>query len=182
MIEREEAIGAAIVRLVEAVDRYDETKGAKLRSYVTNQVFYAVVDRLRKVWGRESLEPGGRLAIAYALMKKNLLNSFEFVEEIHGNQTALSHNTLLSDLLRKEITNQTLDYIQRLDGTSRPGRARGVSVYEVFRLRFVEDLTLDQIGARVGVTGGRVHQILSRTAAQIRERFPDVDVNDYFGR
>ncbi len=31
---------------------------------------------------------------------------------------------------------------------------------EMFRLRFVEGLTLDEVGQRTGVTGGRVHQLL----------------------
>lgn len=194
-IEREDLYGAGVLGLLDAVERFDASRGVAFTTFAETRVRGAMLDSLR------ALDWASRTARRRA---KELQNAFAAVEQERGRAATaeevaahlkISLAELHEDL--NEMRGLTITEIDRLDeetglsamdtlfdDTSSPleqyeeqdRRARLAKAVDKLSLRerqvvalyYLEELTMKEIGAILGVTESRVSQL--RTQAVIRLR------------
>jgi RNA polymerase sigma factor FliA len=195
-IERDDLISAGMVGLLDAVDKYDSSRGVMFKTYAEMRVRGAMLDSLRDLdWAPRSMRRRAReVEAAYQEIEHQSnrpAKEEEVAERLGLSLTDFQH--LLGDLRGLTVTG--LDFEEE-DGTSVRSHqipadpsATPLARYEHFEMRqllasaieklpererqvvalyFFEELNMKEIGAVLGVTESRVSQI--RTQAVIRLR------------
>lgn len=193
-VELNDLIGAGVLGLLDAVDKYDSSKGVMFKTYAEMRVRGAILDSLRDLdWAPRSMRRRAREVEA----------AYSQVERAHGHATEedvaavlkLSLNEfqhLLQDLRGLTITglddadddNAHLAHHLPADSAPTP-----LAVYEttetrqyltgaidrlsererqVVALYYVEELTMKEIGAVLGVTESRVSQVHTQAVVRLR--------------
>ena len=193
-VDLDDLMGAGMLGLLDAVDKFDPLKGVLFRTYAEMRVRGAMLDSLRDLdWAPRSMRRRAReIEAAYVEAERTRgratdadvasvlgmpVNEFQTLlgqlrgltvtaldaldEEENGRNQPLASDasqTPLAVYERNEASTNLADAIDRL-----PNRER-----QVIALYYVEELTMKEIGAVLGVTESRVSQIHTQAVIRLR--------------
>jgi len=199
-VDKEDLISCGIMGLINAVDRFDPSRGVKFDTYATQVIRGAVMEALRSEdWAPRSVrEKCRRLERAVAGLESQLgrppddaeiATALEFtLDEYYGLLSDVSALSLLS--LEEVLTSDEIS----LEGepqdevlvsanpatiaqTKELRRLLAAAIRElperertVIALYYYEELTLKEIGAILGVTESRVCQIHTQSIVRLRAK------------
>jgi len=194
----EDLVNAGIIGLMEALQRFDDRRGVPLSAYARFRIRGAILDSLRLAdWSPRSLRKHARAlegaydSLSSALgrapletelagqMGLELLALHELLGELHGlnmgslemfateDNAAEAHipnpeersGNPFSQCLRSQLSSRLPGAIDALDEQER----------QVVVLYYFDELTMKEIGARLGVTHARISQIHSAALVRLRE-------------
>jgi RNA polymerase sigma factor FliA len=198
-VERDDLYGAGVIGLIEAVDRFDGSRGIAFSTFAELRIRGAILDNLRSLdWASRSARRRSR----------EIQNAFHQVEQETGRaaleeEVAAKMNIPLSELrenmqeLRglkvtdldecdKETGLSALDTVcdtaasplEKIEENQR--RRLLVQAIEklpekerqVVALYYVEELTMKEIGEVLGVTESRVSQLRTQATVRLRANLP----------
>ena len=195
-VEREDLYGAGVIGLIEAAERFDASRGIAFTTFAELRVRGAIFDSLRDLdWasrsarrrakdvqeafariererGRPATEEEVALELGVSLQKLHeLLNELrsltvtdlEAGADDENRQTPLEtlFDTAASPLEQYETGERRERLTLAIE--SRPERER-----QVIALYYIEELTMKEIGAVLGVTESRVSQMRTRAIVRLR--------------
>ena len=187
--EREDLAGYGVLGLIDAVDRYDASRGVPFERYAAIRIEGAIVDGLRGVaWEPRSVRVRARdVAAARSRLEHDRgrsVNEAEIAQELglSGSEVA----RVLTDMHTAGTTSLT-DQQDNLGAPAGDGRfpvdienlqaALADAIVElpgrervVFALHYQEEMTLGGIGELLGVSAVRITQILNDAIANIQRR------------
>jgi RNA polymerase sigma factor FliA len=194
-IEHDDLYGAGVIGLIDAVERFDASRGIAFTTFAEMRVRGAILDNLRSIdWASRSLRKRAReIQAAYAEVEQDLGHSASDeqvakklnipLSELQENLGNLSGLTLANLDERDETTGLSLaDLVadtaaSQQDNLEKGQQKRLLAVAieklpkrekQVIALYYVEELTMKEIGEILDVTESRVSQL--RTQAIIRLR------------
>jgi RNA polymerase sigma factor for flagellar operon FliA len=190
-VELDDLTHDGIVGLLDAVDKYDPSRGVRFRTYAEARVRGAILDGLRqRDWRSRSVRRHQR----------ELAETIERLSSIHGRaateeEIARAMKLDLADYrqLLQEVTPGSLMSMDELAACSQPAsEAESVQPHlvlerrqllealaeelthlpgrerRVLELYYCDELTMKEVGAVLGVTESRVCQLHSQAAARLR--------------
>ena len=195
-VDRDDLIGAGVLGLLDAVDKYDSSRGVLFKTYAEMRVRGAMLDSLRDLdWAPRSMRRRAReVEAAYAQIEREW-NRPAREEEVAAllNMTLQEFHTLLGDLrgltvtgleveedddtearLRQLPADSSLTPLALYETTeSRERLAAAVELLpererQVVALYYLEELTMKEIGAVLNVTESRVSQIHTQAMLRLR--------------
>ncbi len=194
-VERDDLYGAGVVGLIDAVERYDASRGIAFTTFAEMRVRGAILDNLRSLdWASRSTrrrarevqavysqieQENGRPATEEEVagrLKMPLAELHETLQDIRGlSITTLDDRDEETGLSISEmIADKSISALDRLEETQRR-RLLAKSIdklpereRQVIALYYLEELTMKEIGEVLGVTESRVSQL--RTQAVVRLR------------
>jgi RNA polymerase sigma factor for flagellar operon FliA len=192
-VELDDLIGAGMLGLLDAVDKFDASRGVKFKTYAELRIRGAIIDSLRDLdWAPRSMRRRAReVEAAYAQVEAATGSaSDEQVASVLNISLAEFHQ-LLRDLRSLTITNLDQDddddrplARQNIGHNVTPGATYETSEIrtnlaqaidrlpprqrEVVALYYVEELTMKEVGAALGVTESRVSQIHTQAVVKLR--------------
>jgi RNA polymerase sigma factor (sigma-70 family) len=156
----------AVVGLVLAARRYDPTRGTSYLTYAT----YWVEMRLRRFRARES-NAGARVPNETEMRYVHRPVSLDQpIGATKGDLTRSPRGPLLADDTERDPTEEGGASLDRAAFWREVNRWLDPRQAEVVRLRFVEGLTLDAVGATFGITRERVRQLEVKILARLAGR------------
>jgi RNA polymerase sigma factor for flagellar operon FliA len=194
-VERDDLYGAGVIGLIDAVERFDPSRGVAFTTFAEMRVRGAILDNLRSTdWASRTMRRRAReIQAAYAQleqdrggavteaevashMKISIAELRESLQDIRGlkitnlderdEETGLS----LSDL----ITDNSMSPLDALGKAEyRQSLSRAVDKLpdrerQVIALYYIEELTMKEIGDVMGVTESRVSQLRSQAIVRLR--------------
>ena len=195
-VECEDLIGAGMLGLLDAVEKFDPSRGVMFKTYAEMRVRGAMLDSLRDLdWAPRSLRRRSR-EVEEAYLKIEQERGRPATEEEVAAYLHLSvreFQTLLGDLRGMNVCGLEIESDDDESGHTRqfpdsPARSphalfeltekRERLAAEIDRLPhrermviglyYVEELTMKEIGAAVGVTESRVSQIHTQAVLRLR--------------
>lgn len=194
-VERDDLYGAGVVGLIDAVERYDESRGVAFTTFAEMRVRGAIMDNLRSLdWAsrsvrrraREIQNAFGHLEQQYGRpateeevadeIKVSVAELRAALQEIRGlritaldevvAETGLSVGDLIAD---RSVTQ--LDAIEMKQ--ERQILAAAIDKLpererQVIALYYVKELTMKEVAEVLGVTESRVSQLKSQAASRLR--------------
>lgn len=195
-VDRDDLIGAGVLGLLDAVNKFDEMRGVQFKTYAETRIRGAILDSLRNLdWSSRSLrsqakaieavahrieQEKGRVAEEEELAAEMGMDLPKFqlllgelsgltLIELDGHRDdetgALEwqipddpNRSPLKEYERQEAREKLIVAIARL-----PERQR-----QVIALYYVEELTMKEVGAVLGLTESRVSQIHSQAMLHLR--------------
>lgn len=196
-VELDDLIGAGIVGLIDAFNKFDNKKAVQFRSYAQFRIRGAILDSLRSLdWGSRDLRRKGRdieeatqrlihqlnrkpteseIAVALRMplgQYQQLLGDLKNLEigslnELHTEDSAEEEVAYVPTspeedplflCLKREVSAQLSAAVGKL-----PEREA-----RVLRLYYVEEMTLKQIGAVLGLAESRISQIRAAALVALR--------------
>ncbi len=193
-VELNDLIGAGVLGLLDAVEKYDSTKGVMFKTYSEMRVRGAILDSLRDLdWAPRSMRRRAReVEAAYAhvertrgtateeevaeVLKLSLTDFQRLLQDLRGltitglddaddENTGVTHQlpadpapTPLAMYESAETRQCLTGAIDRLSQRER----------QVVALYYVEELTMKEIGAVLGVTESRVSQVHTQAVVRLR--------------
>ncbi len=147
---------AGTLGLIEAVDRFDQSRGLKFKSYAQHRIWGAMLDFLRK---EDPLSRDERRRIRHSVSADGpmTISLNQLLPEIANRLTAISDRTPFELVVGREVRS-----------------ARGcLSAREnhVIRLLYDLDWQSRQVAAELNVNESRVSQIKHRAIAKLRAAF-----------
>jgi RNA polymerase sigma factor for flagellar operon FliA len=194
-VDGDDLYGAGVIGLIDAVERYDGSRGVAFTTFAEMRVRGAILDNLRSLdWAsRSSRRRAREIQAAYgrieqqngraateeevaADMKISVAELRESLQEIRGlkitnldecdEETGLS----LADIISDRSATQ-LDAMEQAEQKRLLAAAIGKLPERermVIALYYVEELTMKEIAEVLGVTESRVSQLKSQAAARLR--------------
>jgi len=198
-VELEDLVGAGIVGLIDAMDKFDFRKNVQFRSYAQFRIRGAILDSLRTLdWGSRDLRRKGR-SIDEAWQKLNQSlgrrpSESEMCHQLgmtlHGYQQLLGELKGLEigslndfrfddspeeelahvpadpdeDPLRRCIKSEMSSWLSAAVAKLSEREAKVLALY------YVEEMTMKEIGAALGVVESRVSQIHSSAVVALRNK------------
>lgn len=195
MVDRDDLIGAGMIGLLDAVDKFDPARGVLFKTYAEMRVRGAMLDSLRTLdWAPRSMRRQGRaITTAYAELEQTLNRPAREEEVATKMGIPLAElRRIMNDLNGLSIT--ALDQSDDDQGTAatrvaidpaqtplalyerselRESLARAIDALpkrdrEVVALYYLEELSMKEIGSVLGVTESRVSQIHSQAVLRLR--------------
>lgn len=199
-VEMEDLVSAGVVGLIDAFQKFDAGKNVQFRSYAQFRIRGAILDSLRVLdWGSRDLRRKGRgieeatqlllqrlgrrpteneiaaeLGMSLAAYQQ-LLGELKGLEVSSLNETrsedsseedlAYVPTALEEDPLFQCMRNQMSEQLSTMIATLPEREAKVLSLY------YVEEMTMKEIGASLGVVESRVSQIHSGALKMLRHRF-----------
>jgi RNA polymerase sigma factor for flagellar operon FliA len=193
-VELDDLIGAGMLGLLDAVDKFDPSRGVKFKTYAELRIRGAILDSLRDVdWAPRSLRRRAReVEAAYAQLEAMTGSATDEQVASFLNLSLAEFHQLLQDLRSLTITNLDSDE----DDDNRPLLSQNIGHHntpgtnyetteirqnlvqaidrlpqrqrEVVALYYVEELTMKEVGAALGVTESRVSQIHTQAVLKLR--------------
>lgn len=191
-ISREDLFHWGIVGLMEAIDRFDESKGIKFEVYAIKRIAGAIKDALRKEdvltrtqrekyrkvisiidsleedFGEEDI--ADRLGIDISSYRDLLEEispivtiSLDELLEKKGIETSDMRDAIEERIIEEETREDLVRAIKRLNDREK----------QILALYYYEGLTLRQIGNILGVTESRVSQLHSHIILKLRRLLKD---------
>jgi RNA polymerase sigma factor FliA len=193
-VELDDLIGAGMLGLLDAVDKYDASRGVKFKTYAELRIRGAILDSLRDVdWAPRSLRRRAReVEAAYAQIEAQTGSASDEQVASALNISLAEFHQLLQDLRSLSITNLDSDEDdenrsmprQNLGHHNTPGVTYETTEIrenlahaidrlpprqrEVVALYYVEELTMKEVGAALGVTESRVSQLHTQAVVKLR--------------
>ncbi len=194
-VERDDLYGAGVVGLIDAVDRFDASRGIAFTTFAEMRVRGAILDNLRSLdWASRSTRRRAReVQAAYSVVENNLgrpASEAEVAE--HMNIPLAEFRETLQEINGLKVTNlddrdeetglSPADFVadnsfSQLDELEKKQMRQTIALSveklpererQVVALYYVEELTMKEIGEVLGVTESRVSQL--RTQAIVRLR------------
>lgn len=194
-VERDDLYGAGVVGLIDAVDRFDASRGIAFTTFAEMRVRGAILDNLRSLdWASRSTRRRAReVQAAYAEVENNLgrpatdeevaahmnipLAEFrEALQEINGlkitnlddrdEETGLSPADFVADNSFSQLDELEKKQMRQLIALSVEKLPERER--QVVALYYVEELTMKEIGEVLGVTESRVSQLRSQAIVRLR--------------
>lgn len=198
-VERDDLYGAGVVGLIDAVERFDSTRGIAFTTFAEMRVRGAILDNLRSLdWASRSIRRRAReVQAAFSRieqengrpptteevavhLKMPLAELHETLQDIRGlcittldernEETGLSVSEMIAD--------KTISALDRLEETQRRQfLAKSINKLpdrerQVIALYYIEELTMKEIGEVLGVTESRVSQLRSQAVLRLRSYLP----------
>ena len=193
LLDYEDLVGHGTLGLIQAIDRFDDSKGAKFSNFALTRIRGAVLDAMRAIdpVGRTTRQAGRRIAeefnrlalelgrnptprevqVASGLTEERYWESRSATEIRKVSIDATTENGLrLSDslddnspALSTEMEATALHLVLAVAVRSLPERDR-----LVLGLYFDEGLTLCGVGRAMGISESRVTQLLGRAYTRLR--------------
>jgi RNA polymerase sigma factor FliA len=193
-VELNDLIGAGVLGLLDAVDKYDSTKGVMFKTYAEMRVRGAILDSLRDLdWAPRSMRRRAReVEAAYseverthgfateedvaAVLKLSLMEFQHLLQDLRGltitglddaddESTGMTHqlpaDSALTPLAMYENAETRRHLTGAIDRLSERER-------QVVAFYYVEELTMKEIGAVLGVTESRVSQVHTQAVVRLR--------------
>jgi RNA polymerase sigma factor for flagellar operon FliA len=193
-VELNDLIGAGVLGLLDAVDKYDSTKGVMFKTYAEMRVRGAILDSLRDLdWAPRSMRRRAReVEAAYsqvertrgrsteeevaAVLKLSLAEFQRLLQDLRGLtitglDDAEDDNTVLAHQLPADAAPTPLAMYENAETREHlSGAIDRLSERErqVVALYYVEELTMKEIGAVLGVTESRVSQVHTQAVFRLR--------------
>lgn len=199
-VERDDLYGAGVVGLIDAVEKFDASRGVAFTTFAELRVRGAILDNLRASdWASRTVrrrareiqaayahleqEKGGSVSEAEVAFHMNIpiYELRETLQDINGlkvgnlderdEETGLSISDLISD---KSLS--PLDELGKAEHRQRLVRAVDQlpeRERQVIALYYVEELTMKEIGEVLGVTESRVSQLRSQAIGRLRTNLPN---------
>jgi RNA polymerase sigma factor for flagellar operon FliA len=194
-VERDDLYGAGIVGLIDAVERYDASRGIAFTTFAEKRVRGAILDNLRSLdWASRSTRRRGRAvkstfsdleqefgrtatdAEVAERLRLPVSEVREILQEIHGlsvlnldernELTGLSVADLISDDRVSHFENfENVEDRKRLAAAIDQLPKRE---RQVIALYYLEELTMKEIGDVMEVTESRVSQIRTQAISRLR--------------
>lgn len=202
-VETADLVGAGVFGLMNAIDRYEPTHGAKFETYAIPRIRGAILDSLRALdWVPRTVRARSRIIESTISQLEHALGRSPGDEEIAAKLeiSDAEFQSWLTDIAAGSIG--PLDHVMA-DNTAQPTHSdvyKATSpdaVVEADELRkamrqeikklpdrertvlvlyYEENLTLNEIGDVLGVTESRVSQIHTKAVLQLRSRLQQADV------
>jgi RNA polymerase sigma factor for flagellar operon FliA len=190
-VEIEDLIHDGVVGLLDAVEKYDITRGTSFRTYAVTRVRGAILDGLRRHdWRPRALRRGRREideAVAHASVREGRPATEDEVAGVLGidvetyraRLAAINAGPLLSlgDLLPEcdppeeslsRLPGAELERTELFEGLVAALRALPERERRVIELYYYEEMNMREVGAVLGVTESRVCQLHAQAAARLR--------------
>jgi len=129
--------------MYEIADNYDPSRGASFRTYIGNRVYGAMLDLFYDDPAIPIYKPTKTPEVTPRMGPVSDAEIRQCSVEQEPHDTKL-HSTILATLYPREI--------------------------EIIYLRYYADITLTEIGNRLGVTEGRVHQLHDKIIPKLKKR------------
>lgn len=194
-VERDDLYGAGVVGLIDAVERFDASRGIAFTTFAEMRVRGAILDNLRSTdWASRAMRRRGReIQAAYAQLEQETGRPATDIEVASFMKISIGElRESLQDISGLKITN--LDERDEVTGFSiadvvadkapspldelgnaefQRHLARSVDKLpererQVIALYYVEELTMKEIGEVIGVTESRVSQLRSQAIVRLR--------------
>jgi RNA polymerase sigma factor FliA len=194
-VERDDLYGAGVIGLIDAVERYDESRGVAFTTFAEMRVRGAILDNLRSLdWAsRSSRRRAREIQAAYSKleqtygrpatedevateMKIAVAELRESLQEIRGlkitnldecdEETGLSLAEMIADRSATQL--DTLERTQQRQRLCKAIEKLPERERQVIALYYVKELTMKEIAEVLGVTESRVSQLKSQAAARLR--------------
>lgn len=193
-VELNDLIGAGVLGLLDAVDKYDLTKGVMFKTYAEMRVRGAILDSLRELdWAPRSMRRRAReVEAAYshlertgasateedvaAVLKVSLSEFQRLLQDLRGltitglddveeENAAMAHQLPADPAPTPLAMYQNAETRQYLtDAIDRLSKRER----QVVALYYVEELTMKEIGEVLGVTESRVSQVHTQAVVRLR--------------
>ncbi|MEP6900303.1 MAG: FliA/WhiG family RNA polymerase sigma factor [Actinomycetota bacterium] len=198
-VERDDLYGAGVVGLIDAVERFDASRGIAFTTFAEMRVRGAILDNLRSLdWASRSTRRRAReVQAAYSQieqqngrpatedevaerMKMPLAELHETLQDIRGltitnlddrdDETGLSVSDIIAD--------KSISALDRLEESQRRRLiAKSIDKLpererQVIALYYLEELTMKEIGEVLGVTESRVSQLRTQAVIRLRSNLP----------
>jgi RNA polymerase sigma factor for flagellar operon FliA len=195
MVDRDDLMGAGMLGLLDAVDKFDPSRGVLFKTYAEMRVRGAMLDSLRTLdWAPRSMRRQGRAVETAYTELEQALNRPAREEEV-----ATKLGMSLADFRRlvNDIKGLTITTLEQADEENvsptmhvavdpaltplaryeraelRESLARAIDGLpkrdrEVVALYYLEELSMKEIGSVLGVTESRVSQIHSQAVLRLR--------------
>lgn len=197
-VEYDDLVGYGIFGLIDAIDKFELTKGVKFETYASLRIRGAILDQIRKMdWiprtlrqKQKKLEQAmhefevefGRAATSEELSKKMDIS----VEELNGlvNQTQIASLVSLDEYLEQgsdispegnnkscfESPEQVIDRQELKRTLTEAIEALNDNEQKVIAFYYFEELTLKEISKVLGVSESRVSQLHTKALKKMREK------------
>lgn len=194
-VERDDLYGAGVLGLIDAVERFDESRGVAFTAFAETRVRGAILDNLRSLdWAsRSSRRRAREIQSAYAVveqqtgapaseeevadhMKISVAELRGALQEIRGlrianlddreDETGLTLAGMIADGSATQL--DTLESVQQRKLLAAAVDKLPERERMVIALYYVEEITLKEIAEVLGVTESRVSQLKSQAAARLR--------------
>ena len=193
-VDNDDLIGYGIFGLMDAIDKFDYSKGNKFETYASLRIRGAIIDAIRKMdWvPRDLRQKNKQLEQAYSVLETEL--GREPSEEELADQLALSVTETKNLIKKAAIVNLVSldDYLeQNHEDTSFSDNDSPADVYDrkeiadilanaidkltekekkVVTLYYFEDLTLKEISKILEVSESRVSQLHSKAVIKLKAK------------
>jgi RNA polymerase sigma factor for flagellar operon FliA len=198
-LETHDLINAGVLGLLDAIDKFEPTRGVKFKTYAEVRIRGAILDSLRSLdWAPRSLRKKGRdLSKTYAeltqkfgrpatdeevseALGESLEDYYALVDQLHGLtvgsfESALEYNDKPDDQISHYPDDGSNDPYIRFESKeiTRILNEAIDSLPErerlVMSLYYYEEFTMKQIGALLGVNESRVSQIHTSATMRLRD-------------
>jgi RNA polymerase sigma factor for flagellar operon FliA len=194
-VDRDDLIGAGVLGLMDAVDKFDPARGVQFKTYAELRVRGAILDSLRSLdWAPRSMRHRGReVEAAYHQIEQERGRAAQEDEvATRLGLSAAEFSTLLNELrgltlmgleaddedsefqapqIPDDLERGPLALYERGESRSHliaaidrlPDRER-----QVVALYYLEELTMKEVGAVLGVTESRVSQLHTQAVLRLR--------------
>lgn len=194
-VERDDLYGAGVVGLIDAVERFDASRGIAFTTFAEMRVRGAILDNLRSLdWASRATRRRAReVQAAYAQIEQEnarpateeevaerlaipLSELHETLQDIRGlsitnlderdEETGLSISEMIADKSSSPL--EQLEDSQRRKLLARAIDKLPERERQVIALYYLEELTMKEIGEVLGVTESRVSQLRAQAVARLR--------------
>ncbi len=194
-VERDDLYSAGVVGLIDAVERYDTSRGVEFTTFAELRVRGAILDNLRSLdWASRSTrrrirevqnaysvieQRNGRVAEpeeVAAEMNIKLSELYEIQQDMQGltvtnldepdKNTGLTAADLVAD--KNELPFQNLENDERRRQLAKAVEKLPERERQVIALYYLEELTMKEIGEVLGVSESRVSQMRSQAVIRLR--------------
>jgi RNA polymerase sigma factor FliA len=198
-VERDDLYGAGIIGLIDAVERFDDSRGVAFTTFAEMRVRGAILDSLRSLdWASRSTrrrarevratfvqleQENGRTATedeAAVRMKISVKELRETLQDVRGLQmTNLDERDDETGIsLADNICDTSASQLEEIESTQQR-RLLELAIdklpereRQVIALYYLEELTMKEIAEVMGVTESRISQLKSQAAARLRASLP----------
>lgn len=196
-IEADDLHSAGVMGLIDAAQKYDESRSVRFRTYAEVRVRGAMLDYLRSLsWAPRGLHRRERdLEAARAVIEQKThraATSFEIacelrisVEECHrlmdqinrlrlGNDDDLGDERIQQYHYKPDISDTDNPYFhlersELIDLVWQAARALPDRLQLALRLYYLEEMTMKEVGSALGVNEARASQLLSKASMLLKE-------------
>ena len=156
--EFDDLVSYGIFGLIDAIEKFDITKGVKFESYASLRIRGAIIDSLRDLdWvprslRRKSKEDGSEL--------QSMVSLDDFLDQNMEFVAASADGVPEEHIDKQELRNMLIEAIESLSERDRL----------IITLHYFEELTLREISKTMKVSESRVSQIHTRALSRMQEK------------
>ncbi len=203
---RDDMTSAAMVGLIDAANKYDETKGAKFRTFAEYRIRGAIYDEMRKLdWFSRSLREKQSLLNRTMLQLERKLgrspDEFEMakdldvtIDQYHELLRKVSHLGCVSLHETLDHSNEGRSFLDNLEDIAKTAPLDLIEAQEmtgilaeileqlsekerlVVALYYYEELTQKEIAEVIGVSEGRVSQLHSQALLKLKVKLSNINL------